>query len=60
MGVGGCVGFLEAENDLAQRAIGSPGRMTADIRRSWLAKNPEGHYHLKYKNKLVAFSGYSQ
>jgi hypothetical protein len=46
---------MEAENDLAQRAIGSPGRMTADIRRSWLAKNPEGHYHLKYKNKLVAF-----
>jgi hypothetical protein len=46
---------MEAENALAQRAIGSPGRMTADIRRAWLAKNPEGHYLLKHDGKLVAY-----
>lgn len=46
---------MEAENQLAQRAIGSPGRMTPDIRRLWLARNPEGHYLLKHNKKLVAF-----
>lgn len=46
---------MEAENKLAQRAIGSPSRMTAEIRRAWLAKNPEGHYLLKHDGKLVAY-----
>lgn len=46
---------MEAENKLAQRAIGSPGRMTAEIRQAWLAKNPEGHYLLKHDGKLVAY-----
>src|ERR1700730_1556921 len=46
---------MEAENELAQRAIGSPGAMTPDIRRAWFAKNPEGDYHLRHDNKLVAY-----
>ena len=46
---------MEAENALAQRAIGSPGRMTAEVRRAWLAKNPAGHYLLKHDGKLVAY-----
>jgi hypothetical protein len=46
---------MEAEQDLARRAIGSPGLMTAEIRKAWLAKNPEGDYHLKHNNKLVAY-----
>lgn len=46
---------MEAENELARRAIGSPGAMTASVRRTWLEKNPEGDYHLRYNNKLVAY-----
>ena len=46
---------MEAENALAQRAIGSPGRMTPEIRRAWLARSPEGHYLLKHNQKVVAY-----
>jgi hypothetical protein len=31
------------------------GAMNAEIRRAWLAKNPEGAYHLKHNNKLAAY-----
>ena len=46
---------MEAEQELARRAIGSPGLMTPEIRRAWLAKCPEGDYHLRHSNKLVAY-----
>ncbi len=46
---------MEAEQELAKHSIGSPGLMTAEIRKAWLTKNPEGHYLLKYNKKLVAY-----
>ncbi len=46
---------MEAEQELAKRAIRSPGLMTTEIRKAWLTKNPEGHYLLKHNNKLVAY-----
>jgi hypothetical protein len=46
---------MEEEQELARRAIGSPGLMTSEIRRAWLAVCPEGDYHLRHNNKLVAY-----
>lgn len=46
---------MDDEQELARRAIGSPGLMTAELRRAWLARCPEGDYHLRHNNKLVAY-----
>ncbi len=46
---------MDEEQELAKHAIGSPGLMTPEIRRIWLAKCPEGNYHLRHNNKLVAY-----
>ena len=46
---------MDEEQELAKHAIGSPGLMTPEIRRNWLAKCPEGNYHLRHNNKLVAY-----
>jgi hypothetical protein len=46
---------MDEEQELARRAIGSPGLMTPEIRRAWLAKCPEGNYHLRHNKKLVAY-----
>lgn len=40
--------------DIAKRAI-SPTTMDAELRRSWLEKNPESCYVVKHDNKVVAF-----
>lgn len=45
---------MEAVYKLAQRAI-SPTTMSAELRRGWLAKNPESCYVVKHKDKVVAF-----
>ncbi len=39
--------------DLSSRAIGQT--MSADVRRSWLSKNPESCYIVRHSNKIVAF-----
>jgi hypothetical protein len=46
---------METEQQLAKRAVGTPGLMTVEIRRAWLDTNPEGDYHLIHNNKLVAY-----
>ena len=45
---------MEAVYKIAQHAI-SPIDMNADIRRSWLAKNPESCYIVGRSNKVVAY-----
>ncbi len=45
---------MEAVYDLAKRAI-TPSTMNAELRKSWLDKNPESCYIVKHNNKVVAF-----
>ncbi len=45
---------MEAVYDLAKRAI-TPSTMNAELRKSWLEKNPESCYVVKHNNKVVAF-----
>lgn len=46
---------MEEEQDLSRHAIGTASLVTPEIRRFWLARVPEGDYHIRHANKLVAF-----
>jgi hypothetical protein len=46
---------MEAENELAKKTNIAGAEMTASVRQSWLAIVPEGDYHVRYNNQIVAF-----
>ena len=45
---------MQSEYDISKRAI-IPNTMSAELRRAWLDKNPEGNYVVKHNGKVVAF-----
>jgi len=46
---------MEAEQELAKRAIASRGLMTTEIRKAWLHECPDADYHLIHNGKLVTY-----